>query len=622
MCANKLPPNKDLMTLKPHLETGHYSYFHRFSSTFSVCLVRFDGRICGSVIKTSHNSPKGCKTHLQSVHSINPATSNLFFKKTENIDKFTTKLSVKNKKTIGTLLARMACKSNFSLNALAKSAELRFLINKVFNSPMPSVNGIRQHVMNYYAEVKSEITEKIAELSRHQKWTLTFDEWTSVKMKQVLNLIIHFKDISFNLGIIEVHKVSCTSETLLEMIQNKLAEFNLNLGSNKIAVMADGASVNMKLESISNIAVQRCQNHGLNLAILDTFYSKEYDDQAESDDSSDMSEDQSDETGTTALGQTTVTTTLEEENDEDEDDDDEELSANVIRCQPMYRNVIQKATKISNSIRNSAMLRRILQKYTALQPLKQAKTRWSSLAKMARRFIDILPSIRKTYIDAKRPLRFTDEEAEILSHIPKLLCPVANLVEKLSNSKANLLTADVEVSKVINELNSVEFDEPTSIKTKFVNCLTQRYLARRSEASDVLQYLLSGKYNTRDNMFYHGPPSSEIIKKLFSEFCGGCADPAIPISSDASSVPNTMDVDLDQFAAKRSKQSIDHELEEFERSKTMGECLMKLAKVLLAIKPTSTDVERTFSICGQIVSRLRNKMKCDLLNALVVGRYY
>ena len=75
---------------------------------------------------------------------------------------------------------------------------------------------------------------------------------------------------------------------------------------------------------------------------------------------------------------------------------------------------------------------------------------------------------------------------------------------------------------------------------------------------------------------------------------------------------------MDDFAAKRQKSFIDYELDEFKKSKKLGEDLLSLAKVLLAVKATSTDIERVFSTCGIIVTKRRNKLGTKLLNAIIV----
>ena len=48
-----------------------------------------------------------------------------------------------------------------------------------------------------------------------------------------------------------------------------------------------------------------------------------------------------------------------------------------------------------------------------------------------------------------------------------------------------------------------------------------------------------------------------------------------------------------------------------------------IIKSMMSIKPTSTDVERTFSLSGYIVAPRRRKMRNDLLDAIVViNKFY
>ena len=228
------------------------------------------------------------------------------------------------------------------------------------------------------------------------------------------------------------------------MIQSKLNEFKIELNSKKVIATADGASVNSRLEKISNIFLQKCQNHAINLSIIDTFYAKDSIEEYESYISD--GEDQQEENDTSD----------EEYESESTEEDEHDENSNVLSMsvQPQYKEAIKKARKISNSIRKSAMLKRLLKRYTDLMPLKESKTRWSSLAKMTDRFLKILPEIKKVYIDAKKNLDFSETNISHLKHIQILLLPVIEVVEKLSNSKANIMTADFEMTKLIKVLKS------------------------------------------------------------------------------------------------------------------------------------------------------------------------
>ena len=52
------------------------------------------------------------------------------------------------------------------------------------------------------------------------------------------------------------------------------------------------------------------------------------------------------------------------------------------------------------------------------------------------------------------------------------------------------------------------------------------------------------------------------------------------------------------------------------------ENLQKLYNALLSIKPTSTDVERAFSICTNFCTKIRSRLSDDALKALVILKFY
>ena len=84
--------------MNPNSPNGHYSYFSKLNQLYSVCLVRTNLKeieICGAIIKTSHRSPKGLKTHLTNIHSIDPNSNNpAFCNQSQSITNFTVKKSI------------------------------------------------------------------------------------------------------------------------------------------------------------------------------------------------------------------------------------------------------------------------------------------------------------------------------------------------------------------------------------------------------------------------------------------------------------------------------------------------------------------------------------------------
>ena len=575
--------------------------------------------VCGAVIKTTSGSPTGLKNHLKTIHKIDPTVRNTFFDQENLITKYCGKVTVKNKKTFRASIARLACLSNISLNALAKSKELDYLYRQVFNRKIPSANGIKHCIFQFSAEIKKEMIEEMKELSQIQPFTLSFDEWTSIKMTQMMNLNVHFEKKSFNLGVIEVKEISCTSEAILRLIQQKLQEYGLNLDNPQfIFATADGASANKKLERISNIALQQCQNHGLNLAIVDTFYAEKGPGNAteELSEEDEYTEEEDDEDGNDEVD------VLDEDESDDSEDDDDDVEQNF-QIDLQYSDTIKKVRKISAYVKNSSKMRRILKKYTDRMPLLDVRTRWSSLAKMLERFRIILPDLRKAFIDASKAFNITNKDAKTITVLSKLLSPVVTTVKRLSSAKANLLTADREITCLINTLIDTEFDFQVPIKQIFIGKIKSRFISRRTEMSNVIQFLLQRKFHPNKNIFY-SEPSNDFVKKCFEKFCFKPLT-SQPLPADSGIPPaeeSDEEIDLEKFKAKATKTELDEEIETLRKNFTLGTNLIDLARVLMSIKATSTDAERTFSICGMINSKLRNRMKTNLLDSIVVVRMF
>ena len=71
-----------------------------------------------------------------------------------------------------------------------------------------------------------------------------------------------------------------------------------------------------------------------------------------------------------------------------------------------------------------------------------------------------------------------------------------------------------------------------------------------------------------------------------------------------------------------SPRSIDSDIKAFEGTKERTEKLEKVYKALKTIQATSTTVERTFSIAGNIKTKVRNRLAGDKLNILVFLKSY
>ena len=63
------------------------------------------------------------------------------------------------------------------------------------------------------------------------------------------------------------------------------------------------------------------------------------------------------------------------------------------------------------------------------------------------------------------------------------------------------------------------------------------------------------------------------------------------------------------------------DMDQYKRG-VISENLRSMLKGLMTVAPTSTSAERTFSTCGQIISPIRTLMSPELLDSLLILKYF
>ena len=79
-----------------------------------------------------------------------------------------------------------------------------------------------------------------------ERFSVSYDEWTSIRNRRFLAIIIHAADDQFHTGLGRIVG-SCNSEQLIELLREHLVKFGLNLDKDIVAIMCDGTSMNKKL---------------------------------------------------------------------------------------------------------------------------------------------------------------------------------------------------------------------------------------------------------------------------------------------------------------------------------------------------------------------------------------
>ncbi|UYV73977.1 hypothetical protein LAZ67_11001680 [Cordylochernes scorpioides] len=166
------------------------------------------------------------------------------------------------------------------------------------------VKTIKIKVCRYADKFREKVVRELQmEKEKGQLFSLTLDEWTSIRSKRYLNINIHSRTKVWNLGLTRISGVF-SSEQCKYVIGAKLLEFGIDFETDIVCVTTDGCAMMVKLGHIIGPLQQLCYAHGLHLAMMDVLYAKKKErvvpefvsatvNEAESDHSEDDNEDTS-----------------------------------------------------------------------------------------------------------------------------------------------------------------------------------------------------------------------------------------------------------------------------------------------------------------------------------------
>ena len=118
-------------------------------------------------------------------------------------------------------------------------------------------------VVNYANTIRETIISKFTRLqSQGMRFSLTFDEWTSIKNRRYLNVNVHVEDEFWSLKLARV-VASLPAEKCIKLVQKVFKQFMLNYDEDIVYITTDGASVMQKVGRLSNCDQQFCIVHGI-----------------------------------------------------------------------------------------------------------------------------------------------------------------------------------------------------------------------------------------------------------------------------------------------------------------------------------------------------------------------
>ena len=141
---------------------------------------------------------------------------------------------------------------------------------------------------------------------------------------------------------------------------------------------------------------------------------------------------------------------------------------------------------------------------------------------------------------------------------------------------------------------------------------------------NVDEEIHSGEY-PHENQFFKYSSKATIKKKikelhlrLFNETLVEVNETQIPSSSDC----DLNDTIVNFMCNSSTRLSIDNDIKAFEGTKERTERLDNIFNALRTIQATSTEVERTFSVAGNIKTKVRSRLSEEHLDMLVHLKYH
>lgn len=635
-----------------HNNKGLWDYYTRQGKDSARC------NKCKKVIKAVGGSTSGLHSHLRTQHKLNllkRANLSTSVNKEALVEAGPSRGFLQNyikssiDKSLAAIISRMVAKDGISFVKFTTSFDLRRLLTEKGFSVPNSSNTIRSIVIDYGNKIRQEIRDDISiAIKKDEFFSLTMDEWTSTRNKRYMNINAHVEKNHHNLGLARA-KGYMPAETCLEVLEDKLKQFGILL-HNVISITTDGASVMKKMVSNVDIHHQLCIAHGIQLAIIKVLYGR-------------------------TIAYDTITddfnrSTNEGESDEEYENEDESFSiANETTDQHAItiadidiHKIIDKVRQVTKTFRRSPTKNdAILQKHVKSEFGKEKalildnKTRWNSLLSMLERFFELKTCIRKSLIDLKIDISFSEVEMNLINSTISALQPVKLAVESLGSSDSTLLSADVAIKFMLDELSSQNRVLSTGLKLTSI-CLIKE---RRTIYSDILQYLHNPseyrKLCAKDIYGIFNMLNKSTITKIIvalverlhlrnrTEWVGNenessDEDEVVELAS-AVSMKEKLQLAIKQKTnqklanmttayntpitnTKTLTSIVKREMTNFEQEMRRGKYLELTYHHLLTIKPTSVESERVFSAAGQICTKIRSNLSDESIDTICLLRAY
>ena len=177
------------------------------------------------------------------------------------------------KESLQGIVFQLAAVDSFFIHSISKSKFIRDSLSAK-GLRLPSWDSdIMIIIYHKYNDIQKQIkTEIEIKLKGNFRFSVTVDEFTSVRRRRYMNINIYCQNDVINLGIIRMRDL-CGAEKIFHLLEKRLAHFGItNTQTSIVSIVSDGASVMKKLGKISQLDHQLCYGHGVHLVVCDVLY--------------------------------------------------------------------------------------------------------------------------------------------------------------------------------------------------------------------------------------------------------------------------------------------------------------------------------------------------------------
>lgn len=532
-----------------------------------------------------------------------------------------------SKETLQTEIAKLCAVDGISFEVIAKSPVIPKALNKLGLGKVPSSpETIRSYVMTFANEVKLKYKSQMKQAkAKVGLFSISMDEWTSMKNKRYMNIIVHSHHQMWNLGLVRIFGKTSHALATLD-IQNRLEEYDLNLSYDFMCLISDAASMNAAIARESGLCQQRCLAHGLQLAIKEVLY----DSKENFNESIEDLSDEEDELGELAFDSLFSSTSTEFKSSQ--------ISTLI--------NKVRKTVKMfrKSPVKNDLLEQIIISRFgKALVLVLDCKTRWNSLSTMLSRFHQLKECIDVALIritdDLKEPIVFTTSEYNCINSIASSLQIIELALKAICKKECSLYDAHVYIEVMLDKLSEQNSSISNELKESIISQLSIRF----SPMYYIQIYLSNVEMIEQPKYFEMRNP--ETILSAIQDLVQIIE--TTKVAEEQTEQPSS-ETDINTAKGKRERESLMDEFYHSASQKKMklvnnfppldiklndeiyvhktsgfkGPLLEKVFSIVSTIRPTSVDCERTFSIAGLFCNKLRSRMTDITLDNLVLLKSY